>query len=309
MRLRKYHATVFLLLIVSLNAVCTPETVAPPVPFGYTCGLLSEYQNTDVRVSNVSLNVEIIVDSDGENLTYRTEISSSYNLTNTADAKVRFLTAYVRSPWIPLIEYQSIPDNMSILGDSALYNASIMYNISTRGELPEELRYRFPSSYFSSFFNIQIDVLNITMAAHTEVVLSVSTIFEGGCYGNYFDVRYGLDMQQLSADSTKLDGTLNVSNTSLLIRTALLNGHSSTVTQVGDSLVARWSISDWDWSGEITYPGMQFDDDVFSDYIGVLLVQSEYHPPTFEWGGPPVFFGITVIAIVVSLAVLSRRGK
>ena len=83
-------------------------------------------------------------------------------------------------------------DNMSILGNSALYNASIMYNISTRGELPEGLRYRFPSGFFSSFFNIQIDVVNITMVAHAEVVLSVSTIFEGGCYGNYFDVRYGL---------------------------------------------------------------------------------------------------------------------
>jgi hypothetical protein len=305
MRLRKSQAAVLLLLlIVSLNAVYMPDAYAPPVPYGYTCGLISEYQSTDVRVSNVSLNVAIIVDSDGEDLTYKTEISSSYKLTNTADHEASFLTSYVRSPWIPFIEYQSIPDNVSILGEFALYNASVVYNISTRGELPEDLRYRFPSGFFSSFFNLQIAVVNITMAAQADVVLSVSTVIEGP--GGNFDFRYGLDMNQLAADSTQLDGIVDVSNTPLLIRTTFLNSHSRSVIQGDDSLVARWSISDWDWSGETTYPGLQFDDDVFSDYIGVQLVQSEYRPPGPDWVNMTPLIMVGIIPLVILLAVWAR---
>ncbi len=120
-RLRKNHAAViFLLLIVSLHAVCTPEAAAPPFGTGYTCGLISEYRDTEISVSHASLYATIDINSAGEKLTYRFDIVSSYNLTNTADHAVSFVTSYARSPWASLAAYENTPDNLSISGNSNL---------------------------------------------------------------------------------------------------------------------------------------------------------------------------------------------
>ena len=302
-------AGLFLILIVSLHAVSIPQAAAPPFSYGYTCGLISAL-DTDIRISHATVNAAIIPDNaDGENLTLSIEVFSSYNLTNTADHEVSFLTSYVRISMTPNIAFTSIQKNVSIEGNSFLYNASIVYNISTQTDIPEGIGSRYTSGFFSSFMDPRIDVVNLTMAAHAELVLAVRTIFVVKCIGDCFDFRYGLDMEKLEADSTQLDGRLDVSNTSLLIRTDFLNSHSRSVNQVGDSLVARWSISDWDWGGESTYPGFQIDYDVFSDFIGVQLWQSEYSPPGPDFGDLPLFLMITVIALFILLAALSRRGK
>jgi hypothetical protein len=295
--------------MLSLHAVYTPEAAAPPVGTDFACGLISEYQNTDVRIPYASLNAAIDINSDGENLTYVFDIVSSYNLTNTANHDISFGTSYVRNPWDPFTAYESIPGNFTIAGNSSMYNASITYNISTRAELPEALRSIYLASFFSRMLNPGIDVVNITMAAYAEVTLAFRTILEVECMGNFFDFRFGLDIQKLESDSTHLDATLWITNPSLLYRTDLINSHSRSVAQTGDSLVARWSISDWAWGGESPYPGMQIDDDVFKDYIGVQLWQSEYRLPGPQWGELPLFLIPIAIVIVVPLAVLSRRGK
>ncbi|MBY8998560.1 MAG: hypothetical protein KGD60_12590 [Candidatus Thorarchaeota archaeon] len=304
----------FLILIVSIHAVSIHQATAPPVSYGYTCGLVSAL-DTDIHVSYATVNAAIIPDSaDGENLTHSIEVSSSYNITNTADHGVSFLTSYVRSSWTPQNTYSSVPKNVTIECNSSLYNASIVYNISTKAELPEGIGSRYPSDLFSSFIDPRIDVINITMAAHAELVLLVQTSLFVNCYGNYFDFRFGLDMEKLRSDSTQLDGRFDVSNTSLLVKTDFLNSNSRSVNQVGDSLVATWSISDWNWDSETPYPGLQIDYDVFSDYIGVQLWQSEYFPPTIGHGLPGrwdlvLFLAIPVITVFILLAVWSRRGK
>lgn len=303
-RLRKIRAVVlFLFLLISIHAVCTPEAAAPPFGCGYTCGLISEYLSAEVRILHASLNATIDIDSDSENPTYRIEVHSIYNLTNTADQEVHFVTSYVRSPWSPDPEFENIPGNLTILGDSALYNASITYNIKTGTELPGILQSIYPSSFFSSFFDPKIDVVNITLAAHTGVVLSIRTILEEQCHGDFFDFRFGLDIRNLETDSTQLDGTIEVSNTSILARTDLLNSHSRSVTHVDDTLVVRWVISDWSRDSTSTYPGMQIDDsDVFSDYIGIQLWQSLYSPPRPQWADMTPFLVAAVIALVILLA-------
>jgi len=312
--MRKYLTTgLFLILIVSLHAVSTRQAAAPPLSYGYTCGLVSAL-DTDIRVSDATVNAAIIPNTaDGENLTHSIEINSSYNITNTADYGVSFLTSYVRSSWTPHNTYSSVLKNVTIEGNLSLYNATIVYNVSTQAELPEEIASRYQTGFFSSFIDPQIDVMNLTMAAHAKIVLLVQTTLFVNCYGNYFDFRYGLDMQQLRADSTQLDGRLDVSNTSLLVKTDFLNSHSRSVNQVGDSLVATWSMSAWDWDIETPYPGLQMDYDVFSEYIGVQLWQSEYLLPTINnrllGSGVQLIIVIPVITLVLLLAVWSRRSK
>lgn len=299
----------FLILIVSLHVVSVHKAAAPPLFYGYTCGLISAL-DTDIRLSHATVNAVIIPDyTDEENLTHSIEASSSYNITNTADHDVSFLTSYVRSSWTPSDTYSIIPKNITIEGNSSMYNASIVYNISAQAELPERIGSRYPSGLFSSFIDPRIDVVNLTMAAHAELVLSVQIILLVQCYGDCFDFRYGLDMQKLRADSTQLDGRWDVSNTSLLVKTDFLNGHSRSVNQVGDSLVATWSISDWDWDSEVPYPGLQIDEDVFSEYIGVQLWQSEYFPPRLDFRNPLMFFVIAVPTLFILLVALSRYGK
>lgn len=312
--MRRNHATVlFLILIVSLPAVSIPQAAAPPLGYGYTCGLISAL-GTDISISHATVNVAIIPDSaDGENLTHHIEVLSRYNLTNMADNEVGFLTSYVRTLMIPDIAFTNLQKNISIEGNSFLYNATIDYNISTQTGLPAGIGSRYPSGIFSSYMNPRIDVVNLTVAAHAELVLVVRTIFVVKCIGNFFDFRYGLDMSKLETDSTQLDGRFDVSNTSLLVRTEFLNSHSRSVNQVVDSLVARWSISDWDWGGESTYPGFQMDDDVFNDYFGVQLWQSEYLPPTQEFRDLPwsllIVLIIITIATLILLAARSRWNK
>jgi hypothetical protein len=306
-RLRKNHAAViFLLLIVSLHAVYTPEAAAPPFGTGYTCGLISDYRSTNVRISHASLNATVIIESDGENLTYRFEIVSSYSLTNTADHDVSFVTSYVRGPWDPFTAYEDTPDNLTIAGNSSMYSASVTYNISTRAELPEVLQSIYLTSFFSASYFPSIDVVNITMAASAELTLTFRTILEERCIGNFFDFRFGLDIQKLESDSTQLDATLKITNPSLLFRTDLLNSHSRSVTQTGDSLVVTWFLSDWDWGGESTYPGMQISGDVFGDYLGVQLWQSEYRPPGPEWVDMAPLIIAALISLVTLLAVWAR---
>lgn len=309
-RLRKNHAAVIsLLLIVSLHAVCTPEAAAPPCGTGYTCGLISEYRSTNVRISHASLNATIIIDSDGEDLTYRFEIVSSYNLANTADHNVSFITSYARSPWAPLTAYESIPDNLSIAGNSNLYNASVMYNIATGAELPEVLQSIYTTRFFSELYFPSIDAVNITMAAHAEVTLNFRTIFEEKCSADYFDFRFGLDIQKLESDSTQLDAAFEIVNTSLLARTDLLNSHSRNTTQSGDSLVATWALSDWEWGGAATYPGMQISGDVFGDYLGVQLWQWEYMPPPSQWVDMTPLIMAAVISLIFLLAIWWRGAS
>ncbi len=184
-----------------------------------------------------------------------------------------------------------------------------MYNITSGAELPEALQSIYTTRFFSDLYSPSIDAVNITMAAYAEVTLTFRTIFEERYEGDYFDFGFGLDIQKLESDSTQLDAALEIANTSLLARIDLLNSHSRSVTQEGDSLVATWSISDWEWGGESTYSGIQTTGDVFGDYLGVQLWQWEYMPPTFVLGGQSLFLVITVIAIVTSLAALSRWGQ
>jgi hypothetical protein len=311
---RNHVAVVLLFLIVSLNAVSIHQASAPPLSAGYTCGLVSVL-DMDIRLTYATVNISITPDiADGENLTHDIEVSSNYNITNMADHEVSFLTSYVRSAWMPLDFYSSVPKNVTIEGNSSMYNASIAYNITSREELPVEIRSRYPTGFFSSYFDSQIDLIDLTMAAQAELVLLVETKLSANCWGNYFDFRYGLDMQKLMTDSTQLEGRLDVSNTSLLVRTDLLNSHSRSVNHVGDSLVTMWSISDWEWGSETTYPGQQLDDDVFSDYLGVQLWQSEYFPPTPDGDGLGsgnllLLLTIPVIVLVVLLVVRSRWDK
>jgi hypothetical protein len=85
------------------------------------------------------------------------------------------------------------------------------------------------------------------------------------------------------------------------------------VNPVGDSLIATWSISDCDWDSEAPYPGLQIDEDVFSEYIGVQLNQSEYLIPTIGHGFPgagiQLFFAIPVITLLALLVVWYRLVK
>ncbi len=285
-----------LLLLICLHTVSMHQVAAPPVGYGYTCGLVSVLES-DIQISSAIVNATIIPETiDEANLTHNIEVSSRYNLTNTADHEANFLTSYVRESWSPHIVFGSIPSNITLEGNSSLYNASIIYNISNDTQLPYELSSRFTTEFFSSFIDYQLDIVNLTFAAHANLVLSFQTMFIVKCYGNYFDFRYGLDTQKLSLDSTQLDGWSSVSNTSLLFETVFLNGNSLSVGQLHDSLFATWSISDWDWCGEIIYPGLQFDFDVFGDYIGVQLWQSAYSPPSIDARGPAL---ILIISIVV----------
>ncbi|MGD9396815.1 MAG: hypothetical protein PVJ05_10340 [Candidatus Thorarchaeota archaeon] len=308
---RNLAAGLFLIIIISLYTTQIHQVAAPPCPHGYTCGLVSAL-DTDVHISYEIVDATIIPDmADGENLTHSIEVSSSYNITNTADHDVNFLTSYVRSSWAPHITYLSNPMNVTIEGNSSHYNASIMYNISTQAELPEGIGSRYSSRFFESFIDPQIDVMNLTMAAHTNLVLSVETAILVRCCGDFFDFRYGLDMQKLKTDCTHLDGRLDVANTSLLVRTEFLNSHSRSVNRVGRSLIATWSISDWDWDSESPYPGMQFEDDVFGDYIGVQLWQSEYFPPGYHLSLETQFLYLTLTLATsfTILVALSRRNK
>jgi len=302
---RNIVAGLFLIMIVSLYAIPIYKVDAPPICYGYTCGLISTLA-TDIRFSYSTVNASIIPDyTDGENLTHSIEITSSHNITNIADHEVSFLTSYVRSSWTPHDSYSSVLKNITIEGNSSLYNSSITNNLSTPEDLPEGIRSRYSSEFFSSFVDSQIDVVNLTVAAHAEIVLSVQTILIVKCLGQYFDIRYGLDMQKLSSDSTQLDGGFDVSNASLLLKTVFLNSQSRSVNPVGDSLIATWSISDWDWDSEAPYPGLQIDEDVFSEYIGVQLCQSEYLIPTIDHGlpgsGVVLFFVIPLVSIVILL--------
>ena len=308
---RDFAVGLLLIIIVSLYTTQIHEVAAPPFSYGYICGLVSAL-DTEVHISHEVVNATIIPDmTDGENLTYGIEVSSSYNITNTADHDINFLTSYVRSSWGPHITYESNPMNVTIEGNSTPYNATIAYNISTRVELPEGLDSRYPSGFFTSFIDPHIDVVNITMAAHTGLVLLVETAFLVGCFADYYDFRYGLDIQKLKTDSTHLDGRLNVSNTSLLVRTNFLNSQPCSVNRVGDSLVATWSISDWNWDSESPYPGMQFEEDVFGEYIGVQLWQSEYFPPGpgLDFRNPMLIFMIAIPTLFILLVALSHRGK
>ena len=301
----------FLIIIVSLCTTQIHKVAAPPAFNEYICGLVSAL-NTDVHISQAVVNATIVPNmADGENLTHNIEVSSSYNITNTANYSINFVTSYVRSSYAPHITYLSNPMNVTIEGNSSRYNATIMYNITTRSELPEGISSRYPSGFFESFIDPQIDMMNLTMTAHTNLVISVETSFLVRCFGDCFDFRYGLDMQKLEADRTHLDGRLDVANTSLLFRTDFLNSHSRTINRVGDSLVATWSISDWAWDSETPYPGMQFEDDVFSDYIGVQLWQSEYYPPGFRsvFADSPVLFVMAITILFILLVALSRRGQ
>jgi hypothetical protein len=310
---RNIVAGLFLIIIVSLYAIPIYKVDAPPTCYGYTCGLISALA-TDIRFSYSTVNASIIPDyTDGENLTHIIEITSSHNITNIADHEVSFLTSYVRSSWTPHDSYSSILKNITIEGNPSLYKSSITNNLSTPEDLPEGIGSRYPSGFFSSFVDSQIDVVNLTVAAHAEIVLSVHTILIVKCLGHYFDIRYGLDMQKLRSDSTQLDGGFDVSNTSLLLKTVFLNSQSRSVNPVGDSLIATWSISDWDWDSEAPYPGLQIDEDVFSEYIGVQLCQSEYLIPTIgHWlpgAGIQLFFAIPVITLLALLVVWYRLVK
>lgn len=301
----------FLIIIVSLYATQIHEVVAPPYFNGYRCGLVSAL-NTDVHISQAVVNATVVpIMADGENLTHCIEVACSYNITNTANHDINFVTSFVRSSYAPHIAYLSNPMNVTIEGNSSRYNATIMYNITARSELPEAIGSRYLSGFFESFTDSQIDVVNFTMRAHTNLVLSVETSFLVRCFGDCFDFRYGLDMQELETDCTHLDGRLVVSNTSLLVRTDFLNSHSRILNQVDGSSVATWSISDWDWDSESPYPGLQFEDYVFSDYIGVQLWQSEYYPPGYRsvFGDSPVFFVMAITILFILLVALSRRGQ
>jgi hypothetical protein len=70
-------------------------------------------------------------------------------------------------------------------------------------------------------------------------------------------------------------------------------------------------MNDWDWAREREYPGIQFDDDVFNEYIGVQLVQSEYSPPGYNLSleAQLLFLTLTLAASFTILVVLSRRNK
>ena len=308
---RDLVAAIVLTIIVSLHVLSILEVAAPPLSYGYTCGLVSAV-NADVQISHGVVNVTITPELvDGENLTHSIKISSRYNITNTADHGINFLTSYVRSSWAPHITYLSVPMNVTIEGNSSHYNATVEYNISTRAALPVAISSRYPSGFFTSFFDPQIDVVNLTMTSHANLVLSLETEFLVGCFGNYYDFRYGLDMQKMKTDSAHLDGRLYVTNTSLLIRTDFLNSRSRNVVHVGTSSVATWSISDWEWGGETLYPGMQFEEDVFTDYIGVQLWQSEYHPPGYEldFRSQILIILIGIPTLIIILVTLSRRSK
>jgi hypothetical protein len=290
-----------LLLLICLHIASIHQVAAPPVGYGYTCGLVSVLES-DIQVSSAIVNATIIPETiDEANLTHSIEVSSRYNLTNTADHEVNFLTSYIRESWSPHIEYTSIPSNITIEGNNSLYNASIIYNISNDTQLPNELSSRFTTDFFSSFIDYQLDIVNLTFAAHANLVLSLQTMFTVKCYGNYFDFRYGLDTQKLPLDSTQLDGWFSVSNTSLLFETVFLNGNSLSVNQLDDSKFAAWSISDWDWCGEIIYPGLQLDFDAFGDYIGVQLWQSQYLPPHIDTTGPALILAISIVVVGGSL--------
>jgi hypothetical protein len=308
---RNLTVLISLIIIVSLYAMPIQKVGAPPMSYGYTCGLVSAL-NADARISHEVANVTIMPELvDGENLTHSIKITSSYNITNTADHEINFLTSYVHSSWAPHIDYVSNPLNVTIEGNSSHYTATITYNLTVRTELPLEISSRYPSGFFTSFTDPQIDVVNLTMTSHTNLVLSFETVFLVGCFGNYYDFRYGLDMQKLKTDSTHLDGRLDVTNTSLLVRTDFLNSHSRSVTQVGVSSVAAWSISDWDWESESPYPGMQFEEDVFTEYIGVQLWQSEYSLPGYNlpFEVQLLFLTLTIATLFTILVVISRRGK
>jgi hypothetical protein len=308
---RNLTILISLIIIFSLYVMPIQKVGAPPLSYGYTCGLVSAL-NADARISHEVVNVTLMPDLvDGENLTHSITIKSSYNITNTADHEINFLTSYVRSSWAPHIDYVSNPINVTIEGNSSQYTATIMYNLTVRTELPLEISSRYPSGFFTSFFDPQIDVVNLTMTSHANLVLSFETAFLVGCFGNYYDFRYGLDMPKLKTDSTHLDGRLDVTNTALLVRTDFLNSQSRSVTQMGVSSVATWSISDWDWDSESPYPGMQFEEDVFSEYIGVQLWQSEYFLPghyrPFEV--QLLFLTLTIATSFTILVAMSRRGK
>ena len=124
MRLRKFHAAVLLLfLLISIHAVCTPEAVAPPFGYGYVCGLISEYLNTDVRISCAILNSTINIDSDGENLTYRIGILSRYNLTNTADQEVNSkLAEYVGKHKVKMVGFAIVDPTTDVVTAKSLKN-------------------------------------------------------------------------------------------------------------------------------------------------------------------------------------------
>ena len=53
----------------------------------------------------------------------------------------------------------------------------------------------------------------------------------------------------------------------------------------------------------LSYPGLQIDYDAFSRYLGVLLWQSVYSPPTIDHGlpgsGVVLFFVIPLVSIVI----------
>ncbi len=313
--MKKHHAAgLFFILLAGFYSTSIHQAVAPPLSYGYTCGLIST-SNTNVRFSDAFVNVSIIPDIDElDNLTHSIKMSSQYNLTNSADYEVCFLTSFVRTPWTPQDTYSSIPKNVTIEGESSMYNASIVYNITDQSELPEDLSSKYPSGFFSSFNDPQIDLINLTLAPHAELVLLVQISLFVDCWGHFFDFRYGLDLPQLGDDYTHLDGKLYVLNTSLLVKTDFLNNNYRSVSQESDTLVATWSIPDWDWGGGTTYPGQQLDDDVFNEYIGVQLWQSEYMPPTpYDGLTDPVvliaFFAITAIILFTMLVAWSRWNK
>ncbi|MFW9768387.1 MAG: hypothetical protein ACFFF9_09025 [Candidatus Thorarchaeota archaeon] len=308
---RNQVAYATLLLLVCLNASVVHKTSAPPLSSVYTFGLVSSI-NTDVWLSHATVNISNTPDLiGGENLTHDIETSSFYNISNTADYDVYFPVSFVWNDWTPYEISSNLETNVSIEGNHSNYNASIVYNITSREDLPVEISYRFPADFFLSYSNPRIDLINITLAPHAELVLRIESKFVTECWGNYLDLRYGLDMQKLEFDSTQLISRLSVSNTSLFVKTDLLNNHGRSVTQEGDSLVVMWAISDWEWGGEATYPGMQFNDDVFTDYLGVQLWQSEYNLPIHDaipdFGGIPLFFPLVILILVVSVVVFLRR--
>ncbi|MFX1484218.1 MAG: hypothetical protein ACFFCP_13645 [Promethearchaeota archaeon] len=308
---RNLAVHVVFLLIVFLGVVPVPKVSSPPLSSVFVCGLVLP-SNADARLSHATINTSIIPDlSNGENLTYHIVISSCYNITNSADHDVYFPVSFVWNDWSPLELSSSLETNVTMEGVPSNYTASVFYNITSREELPVEISTRFPADFFLSYSNPCIDLINITLAAHTKIVLKMESSLSANCLGNYFDFRYGLDMPKLEADSTQLLCSLSLSNTSLLVKTDLLNSHNRSVNQVSDSLEVMWSLSDWDWGGEITYPGQELSNDVFSDYLGIQLWQSEYYPPTLNDGAIEpdilVLVVISVPVIVLAIFVASRR--
>jgi hypothetical protein len=185
-------------------------------------------------------------------------------------------------------------------------------NITSRDGLPIEIQSRYPTDFFL-YQDVRIEVVNLTLTDRGSLVLTTRTIFETPCYWNFLDFRFGLDMDRLAADATQLDARIEVSNASLLISADFLTSHSVSVDQEGVTRVARWSISDWDW--ESTYPGMQLSHDVFNEYIGVQLWQSEYYPPGFRELPEYAYFELVVLlaivgfGLVILFAVLLRLRK